>query len=242
MRILNIRNLEPATLDDIVGYCDARLNNGEGAFLVPMNPIKVVKARVYPEFQRLIDGADRVFPDAWGIKWAARVLHGQKIDVTPGWTVMMALLRCAAECSRSVYFLGTTSQILEEAIGILQAEMPELRVVGHHHGFYKPEEEDAVFAEITGCDPDYIFVAIGEKKQEEIIERLRRVHPRAICMGVGGSLDLVAGHQPMPPAWMRRQHLEWLFRAVRQPFRLPRFKALPVFVCLVLAERLGFVT
>ena len=38
--------------------------------------------------------------------------------------------------------------------------------------------------------------------------------------------------------WMRRAGLEWLFRLLRQPWRLRRQLALPAFVWLVLKERL----
>jgi N-acetylglucosaminyldiphosphoundecaprenol N-acetyl-beta-D-mannosaminyltransferase len=238
IRILNVGNIEARGLAELLDFCEARLQEGTGAFLVPMNPIKVIKARSSAAFQALIDRADWVFPDAWGIRWAARTLYSQEIAVTPGWRVMCQLMESAARHGRSVFLLGTRQCILEEAIAELSSRIRQLRVAGSHHGFFGPEQEEEVFALVRAEDPDYVFVAMGEKRQEEVIDRLRRVHPRAVFMGVGGSIDLIAGHQPMPPRWMRDRHLEWLFRAVRQPFRLPRFRALPVFVLCVLAEKI----
>ena len=39
-------------------------------------------------------------------------------------------------------------------------------------------------------------------------------------MGVGGSIDIVAGVTRRAPRWMRSAGLEWLFRLVQEPRRL----------------------
>lgn len=236
--ILNIDNVRTEPMSSLLGFCDERLRTKQGATLVPLNPIKVIKARQRPDFQEMIQQADWVFADAWGIKWAANLLHNFDIEVCPGWQTMLALIEHAANNEQTVYLLGTTSEILKAACDELSARYPNVRIIGSHHGFFSQAEEEVLFNEIARLGPDYVFVAMGEYKQEIVIEKLRAVHPSAVYQGVGGSLDLLVGRQPMPPKWMRDRHLEWLFRAIRQPFRLPRFRALPVFVVLVLLRRL----
>ena len=238
MKILNVHNLRPGKMADILQFCDDRIRKGHGAFLVPMNPIKVIKASRRPEFQGIIDGADWVFPDSWGIAWAAGLLHRERIPLTPGYRVMFSLLAQAEARDRGVYILGTTDGALESGIDRLRRDYPKLRVLGRHHGFFKPPEAERIFKNIADLEPQYVFVAMGEYKQELIIQRLRAFHPKAIYLGVGGSIDLLSGKQPTPPAWIRRNHLEWLFRLIRQPFRAPRFQALPIFVAMVLREKL----
>jgi N-acetylglucosaminyldiphosphoundecaprenol N-acetyl-beta-D-mannosaminyltransferase len=176
-----------------------------------------------------------VFPDAYGLKWAARLLHRREIELTPGYRLMFALLEQAEALGQSVYLLGTTDEILELGRARMLEKHPRLRICGWHNGFFKPDEEAALFRQIAQLEPDFVFVAMGEYLQEKVIARLRQVYPDAICQGVGGSIDLLAGRQPKPPGWMVRHHLEWL---CRQPFRLPRFKALPIFAALVIKEKL----
>jgi N-acetylglucosaminyldiphosphoundecaprenol N-acetyl-beta-D-mannosaminyltransferase len=53
-------------------------------------------------------------------------------------------------------------------------------------------------------------------------------------MGVGGSIDYVAGAAQRAPVWMRQTGLDWLWRLIRQPWRWRRMLALPRFVWLVL--------
>ncbi len=239
LKILNVTNVQSGGKQDLLDFCDARIASGQGATLVPMNPIKVVKAKSRPEFQKMIDQADWVFADASGIRWAAKILHGVDIEICPGWQTMIALIEQAVEKDRSVYFLGTTDAILEEAADKLRDQHPGLRIAGMHNGFYSDDEAEALYRQIAETRPDYVFIAMGEYKQELVLEKLRVLHPGAIYQGVGGSIDLVAGKQPMPPAWIRRNHLEWVYRAIRQPFRLPRFKALPIFATRVMLAKAG---
>ena len=238
MKILNINNLDPAEIEDVLRFCQHMISEDKGAFLVPMNPIKVIKARKHPDFQDIINNADCVFPDAWGLKFAASFLHGENIPVTPGYKVMFSLLSQAEKLNKTVYLLGSTEQVLKVAINRLHEHYPKLTIAGSHNGFFSPSEEKRIFHTIASLEPDYIFVAMGEYKQEKVISKLKLAYPQAIFMGVGGSLDLIAGKQPRPPTWISRNHLEWLYRLIRQPFRAPRFKALPIFVFLLYVEKL----
>ena len=48
-----------------------------------------------------------------------------------------------------------------------------------------------------------------------------------VCIGVGGSFDVIAGRVRRAPTWVRRWGLEWLYRTLQRPRRLPRLAALP---------------
>jgi N-acetylglucosaminyldiphosphoundecaprenol N-acetyl-beta-D-mannosaminyltransferase len=57
-------------------------------------------------------------------------------------------------------------------------------------------------------------------------------------LGVGGTFDFLAGVVPRAPGFIRRVGLEWLYRLILQPWRWRRQLALPLFVLLVLLQRL----
>ena len=48
------------------------------------------------------------------------------------------------------------------------------------------------------------------------MERTRR----AICDGVGGTLDVVAGKVERAPEWMQNAGLEWLYCLLQEPGRM----------------------
>jgi len=70
-------------------------------------------------------------------------------------------------------------------------------------------------------DIDIVFVFLGCPKQEIVISRMAKV-TSAVCIGLGGVLELVAGEKRRAPRWMRNLALEWLFRLVQDPRRLWR--------------------
>ena len=59
-----------------------------------------------------------------------------------------------------------------------------------------------------------------------------------VMMALGGSLDVWSGKVRRAPAAIQHLRLEWLWRILREPSRLPRAAALPRFIALTLrAER-----
>jgi len=56
-------------------------------------------------------------------------------------------------------------------------------------------------------------------------------------MGVGGAFDYLSGASQKPPELIRSFGLEWLYRIVREPWRVGRqAKRLPIFIGLILKE------
>ena len=55
-----------------------------------------------------------------------------------------------------------------------------------------------------------------------------------VTIGVGGTLDVMAGVVKRAPLWMQKAKLEWLYRGMLQPKRIGRLMALPKFVIRIL--------
>jgi len=75
---------------------------------------------------------------------------------------------------------------------------------------------------------DILFVALGFPKQEYFIDRIKyyvlriKYDKPLILMAVGGAFDYISGGVSRAPKWMRNMGLEWLFRLIREPWRLLR--------------------
>jgi N-acetylglucosaminyldiphosphoundecaprenol N-acetyl-beta-D-mannosaminyltransferase len=72
------------------------------------------------------------------------------------------------------------------------------------------------------AEPHLVIVALGAPKQELFIHETREALRPAVLLGLGASIDFIAGTVPRAPAWMSRSGLEWLFRLSREPRRLWR--------------------
>jgi N-acetylglucosaminyldiphosphoundecaprenol N-acetyl-beta-D-mannosaminyltransferase len=120
----------------------------------------------------------------------------------------------------------------------LQQRFPELRIAGSRDGYWKPEEENAVVAEINRSGAAVLLAALGQPKQELFLDRHRRRLKVKVAMGVGGSLEVLAGRVKRAPRWLRRLGLEWLGRLLQEPSRWRRMLGLPQFVYLVLRAKI----
>jgi N-acetylglucosaminyldiphosphoundecaprenol N-acetyl-beta-D-mannosaminyltransferase len=79
--------------------------------------------------------------------------------------------------------------------------------------------EGTILSRIRDVDPHILLVAFGHPKQDKWIRRNRDSLPMA-AIGVGCSLDLIAGRQTRAPAWMQNVGLEWAYRLAHEPRRL----------------------
>ena len=67
-----------------------------------------------------------------------------------------------------------------------------------------------------------VFVAMPSPRKEYWLNHHGRRLGAAFVMGVGGSLDVIAGDVRRAPMILQRFGLEWLFRLVQEPRRLLR--------------------
>jgi N-acetylglucosaminyldiphosphoundecaprenol N-acetyl-beta-D-mannosaminyltransferase len=58
-----------------------------------------------------------------------------------------------------------------------------------------------------------------------------------VAIGVGGSFNVMAGIDQRAPAWVQSIHMEWFYRAVRNPKRFHRLAAIPKFMQAVREQK-----
>ena len=202
-----------------------------------VNPEFIMIARRDPIFFQILSRADLCVPDGIGLLWASRHLGTPIPERVTGSDGVPLIARHAAEKGWRIFFLGAAEGVAARAADILQSQHAELQVVGCHAGSPSEAEEDEIVAMVNDSAADILFVAYGAPQQDKWIARnLPRLEVK-VAMGIGGSLDFIAGVVPRAPLWMRRYGIEWLYRLVRQPWRLRRMTRLPRFVFAVLRER-----
>ncbi len=167
---------------------------------------------------------DLVTADGQGIVWGARALGYQVPHRISGIDLMEALLAEASRTGYRVYFLGAEPHVLDRALEVVAQTYRGVVVAGAHHGYFSSGEEARVVDEINSSSSDLLFVALPTPAKELFLKRNRGKLDVRFCVGVGGSLDVVAGLRWRAPRWMRSAGLEWLARLVQEPRRLgPRF-------------------
>ena len=210
--------LDALTMDETVEAVERAIATRAPLRQASLNAAKVVRLQNDESLREALWACDLVSADGKPLVWVGR-LFGQHIpERVNGTDLMEALFARAAERGYRVFLLGARPEVLERAAEVIEERYPGIVLAGKHHGYYAPEEEDEVIAEIDEARPDLLFLALESPQKELLLARLRSAVPFA--MGVGGSLDVVAGRRRRAPLWARRAGLEWLFRLAQEPRRL----------------------
>jgi len=211
-----------------------RFDRGERTFVITANPEFVMLARRDDEVAAIAREADIVVADGTGIVVGSRVL-GDGLSRVAGRVLVDRLVPQLAARGASVYLLGAAIGVAERAADALRRRAPALRVAGTYAGSADVESASRVAA----AAPDVVLVAYGMPKQERWIARhLAELPSVRLAIGVGGVFDQLAGVQRVPPAFVHRVGLEWLWRLLNEPSRWRRQRVLPLFAALVFRKRL----
>ncbi|MEA1959841.1 MAG: WecB/TagA/CpsF family glycosyltransferase [Bacillota bacterium] len=210
---------------------------GKPAHVITLNAEIVYEARTNIELNNIINQAHLVTPDGIGIVWGGRKLGYQFQERVTGIDLLYQLCDRAAVRGWSVYLLGSAPGVAESAARRLQEKYNELKVCGIHDGYFKQEDIPALIKEIRGKIPQILFVALGAPSQEFWIQEYKDLLEVPVCIGVGGSFDVISGNKKRAPSWMIALNIEWLYRLLSEPSRLKRQMVLPRFVAAIFAEK-----
>ncbi|HTF70602.1 MAG TPA: WecB/TagA/CpsF family glycosyltransferase [Edaphobacter sp.] len=194
--------------------------------VVTANAQFYVLAEERQDFRDCIRGADYVCADGVSIVVACKWLGRAKATRIPGVDLVSDLCRNAAGLALKVFFVGGNPGSAERSAAILMERFPGLRVAGiccPPKGFQSdPEMLSRVLSEIKESQPAILFVALGAPFQEFFIQDYIRPMNIPVAVGIGGSLDIIAGEFKRAPRYIQRLGLEWAFRLAQEPRRLAR--------------------
>lgn len=207
--------------------------------IVTANPETVMLAQDDQLLGEILERADLVVADGVGVVWASRILGQPVPERIPGIELAEGLLRKAAQGRRRVFLVGGEEGVAEQAAQALQRTIPNLQIAGTHHGYFQAgSEEQALIAQIKQAQPHLLLAALGVPRQEKWLAAHLGTLQVPVAIGVGGSFNVWAGVEKRAPLWMRKIHLEWFYRLVKQPWRIKRMAVLPRFVGTVWVTRL----
>ncbi|MDZ7801607.1 MAG: WecB/TagA/CpsF family glycosyltransferase [Trueperaceae bacterium] len=203
---------------------------------VTLNPELVVRARADEALARAIDTADLCVADGVGMVWAARRGGVRIPGRVPGVDLVEGTLRRGADALR-VYFLGGRPGVAEAAAQVAVGRYG-VRVAGVRDGYFAPEEAATVAEAVGASRANLVLAGLGER-QETFLAAHEHALGACAAIGVGGTLDVLAGTAHRTPAWTRRAGLEWAWRVGLDPKRWHRAPRLVRFVRLVLGASAG---
>lgn len=222
------------TFGETIAWAEAHIERGRPGYIATANLDFVMQARRDPELQRILLDADLVVADgAPLVRLSARLGPPLRERVTGSDLTPMLAEMCARR-GWPLFALGAAEGVAAAAVEKLRARFPGLPAGGAHAPPYAnllDMDHAGILERIHAEHPALLLVAFGAPKQEKWINlNLPRLRV-PLSIGVGGTLDFIAGRQHRAPRWVQRLNLEWLWRMGTDPRRLAgRYLANAVFL------------
>lgn len=208
----------------------------ETAYCVTPNAEMAYEAMKDPEFCRVLNGASLVLPDGAGVILGAKIVRTPLKEKVAGIEFAQNMLAVFAETGSRLYLLGSKPGVVELAGKKMLQKQPDLCICGIRDGYFKDEAE--VIRSINEAGADAVYVCLGSPKQERFMYEHRTELNAKLLVGLGGTLDGIAGTVKRAPRWMIRLQLEWLYRLCKEPKRFKRMLRLPKYIFAALKTRM----
>ncbi len=222
-------------MDETLQYVRHYMVGDKLCQIATTNPEFVMAAQEDEAFRHVLQGCDLCIADGVGLLIASHWLGSPLPERVPGSELVYKLAQLAAQEGWRLFLLGAGPGVAEEAAAIFQSLFPQLQIAGTYAGSPSAAENKAIVKRINDSHANMLFVAYGAPNQDKWIARNRESLPEVkLALGVGGSLDFVAGRSARAPRWIQNLGLEWLHRLVMEPWRWRRMLALPRFAFKVL--------
>lgn len=202
--------------------CREIIGQGEYGQQVSISAAKVVAMHHDAELREVIGGCALVNADGQSVVWASRLLGDPLPERVAGIDLMHGLFAMAEREGYGIFILGARRAVLEAAVQRLRKEHPKLHILGYRDGYFSDDEGSLVAAEVRASGAQILFVAISSPRKEYWLGTYGPSLGVPLVMGVGGSIDIVAGVTRRAPHSWQRFGLEWLYRLAQEPRRMLR--------------------
>ena len=195
------------TMGEAVEQAERWMDERRGALIATANAEMIMNATRDEELLDILQSADLVVPDGAGTVWAAHHLGHAMPERVAGYDLTQALLRRAPEKKRRVFFFGSAPGVAEKARQKAEALYPGIQIVGVRNGYFSEAEEPEIIREIRDAEPDLLLAALGVPKQEKWLKKYKAELGVPVSIGVGGTLDVMAGTTKRAPLWIQKAKL-----------------------------------
>jgi N-acetylglucosaminyldiphosphoundecaprenol N-acetyl-beta-D-mannosaminyltransferase len=214
---------ENITQAEAVARVDAMIASRRSHYVVTANVDFLVQARHDVELRRILLAADLVLCDGTPLVWASRWLGNPLPERVAGADVTPLLIEAAARNGHRLFLLGAQDGVAAAAAERLKEQHPALVIAGHYSppfGQLLAMDFTEIARRVRAVHPDLVLVSFGCPKQEKWIAKHYQQLGVPVMIGVGATLDFIAGRIKRAPVLMQRTGTECFYRLAQEPRRL----------------------
>ena len=210
------------TADFMVDMVFPRRRVSRPLYLTSANGEVLARCSTEPMTERLFRSADLINADGQPLVTVSRFKSALPLPERVATTDLFHVVaRKAQAAGLTFYMFGADEAENATAVANVRKLYPDLRVVGHSHGYLRGDALRAKIDEINALAPDYLWVALGVPYEQALVEEFAsRLCNVGVIKTSGGLFNFLSGSRPRAPQWMQNVGLEWAWRIWLEPRRL----------------------
>lgn len=217
--------IDNLTMGELLDSIETKIAEGGFHQIATANVDFLIKSIHDEELQEVLCRCNMVVADGMPLVWASRLMGtGLKERVT-GSDLVPRLAELSARNGHRLFLLGADEESSRRAAAWMEEHYPGVCIAGRYAPPIQPLEEmdhEEILSRIKEARPDILLVAFGNPKQEKWLAMHRSRLEVPVCIGIGASLDFLAGKVSRAPSWMRNIGMEWFYRMCQEPSRLAK--------------------
>ncbi|MFC1997594.1 WecB/TagA/CpsF family glycosyltransferase [Chloroflexota bacterium] len=237
--------IHPITVEELNLIIENLIKNQQKAIIAHVNTHAMNLAIQESWFKKFLNDAEIVFSDGAGIILGAKIL-GSKIPERITYADWMWQFADHIKTKKfTLFFLGSCPGVSKKAALHLEEQIPELKIVGTHHGYFDKTsgclENDNVIYKINKVKPNILIIGFGMPLQEKWLSANWERIDADIALTGGAVFDYISGELQRAPHLMTKNGFEWLGRLMIEPQRLWKRYLIgnPLFIWRVLLQKFG---
>ena len=206
-----------ATINDLINELNEIIRKKQRVSIFTPNVDHIINIKQNQQLNDKYVVSDYIIADGWPLVATAK-FKGIDISRITGVDLMDALLKEADVKGYKLFFLGATDKTLNLLKKNIENKYPNISSINCHNGFFK--DNKLVIDKINDCEPNIIFVGMGNPKQELWIRDNMENLNTQILIGVGGAFNIFSEEISRSPLWIQKIGMEWFYRFLKEPKRL----------------------
>lgn len=217
-----ISQVTEAQVIDAIFTRSAPLTSGAAHLIVTPNMNHVARLQSSPELAAAYQRAELYLADGWPVVRLANSLGARLVERATGSGIVNSLAHLRGQARRVFLVGGSTPSSTEAACAVFRSNGWIVESEQAPVGWLRDTDNLATLAgRVAEFDADVVLLGVGSPLQEQVgVYLLDAVGVTAVLLGVGASIDFVAGEAARAPKWMQRLGVEWLHRILTDPARL----------------------
>lgn len=218
--------IDNVTEKEALEKVEAILRVGEPAYLVTPNIDHFVRLETDSRFRDIYKNASLILTDGMPLVFLSKLTSDPIKEKISGSDFYYSVCEMCEKKGFSIFLFGAGPGVAEQAANKTLLQYPCLKIAGHYSppfGFESNRKQlESALNIINEASPDVLVVALGSPKQEYFISKYFMHYNATLSLGLGATLDFVAGRVKRAPLWMQNCGLEWLYRLLKEPRRLAK--------------------